>query len=243
MDGSNEENRADKLAHTIQRVGKAGGAFRLIKTAGFSALLLILAFVIYRWGLPWYISAAMAFMAVAIIVLDVISLKRISAVDLNSFNEPIPDEIALDEGEILFASIPAVMEYGKIRSYGVLGAGKVLLPDNALLITNTSLWTLTVPVAGADKVVSDTDIGQWQWTVAYQSIIDRLNEMTAELPLEELLKQCRAKRLMRLSELQSVKTLPHTHALSFKRADGKKFGYSVRLKEDYDRAKAVFHME
>ena len=54
------------------------------------------------------------------------------------------------------------------------------------------------------------------------------------------MKQGRAKRLMGWDEIKNVKTLPFTQAISLTRTDGKKFGYAIRLKEDYQRAKEVF---
>ncbi|NLA26037.1 MAG: hypothetical protein GX878_01430, partial [Firmicutes bacterium] len=114
------------------------------------------------------------------------------------------------------------------------------LPENALIITNKAIWALTVPLAGVDKVVAGTDIGKWQWMSAYQEIITTLRGMISTLPLHELLKQGRAKRLMGWAEIKEAKTLPFTQAISLTRTDGKKFGYSIRLEEDFQRAKEIF---
>ena len=132
------------------------------------------------------------------------------------------------------------MQYGKTRSVAVLGTGKVLTPENALIITNKAIWVLTVPLAGVDEVVAGTDIGKWQWMSAYQDIINGLQEMISTLPLPELLKQGRAKRLMGWEEIKDAKTLPFTQAISLAKANGKKFGYAIRQKEDYQRAKKIF---
>ncbi|MFZ5642949.1 MAG: hypothetical protein ACOY46_05090 [Bacillota bacterium] len=93
-------------------------------------------------------------------------------------------------------------QYFTTRSVAVLGTGKVLTPENALIITNRAIWALTVPLPGVDKVVSGSDIGGWQWMWAYKDISDKLQEMLMTLPLDEVLKQGRAKRLMGWEELK-----------------------------------------
>jgi len=75
---------------------------------------------------------------------------------------------------------------------------------------------------------------------AYRDIIHGLREMIASLPLHEVLKQGRAKRLMGWDEIKDAKTLPFTQVISLTGTDGKRFGYSIRLKEDYQRAKDIF---
>ena len=238
--GPHKEIRADKLAATVQRGGVAGGLFRLIKTLGLAIFLLGLAVFLLYIGLPWYVGAALIVIVAGIVAFDVIVLRRTAAVDLNAPNKPVDQNIELDAGEVLLDTIPAVMQYGKTRSVAVLGTGKVLTPENALLITNKAIWALTVPLPGVDKVVAGADIGKWQWMSAYQDIIHGLREKISTLPLQEVLKQGHAKRLMGWEEIKGAKTLTFTQAITLVRTDGKRFGYSIRLKEDYQRAKDVF---
>lgn len=110
------------------------------------------------------------------------------------------------------------------------------------MITNKAIWALTVPLPGVDKVVGNTDIGKWQWMTCWQDIVSGLQEMTVSLSLEDVLKQGRAKCLLKREELKAVKTLPFTYALSFVSTSGQKFGYSIRTKQDYIRAKKFFHV-
>ena len=238
--GPHKEIRAEKLAATVQRVGVAGGLFRLVKTLGLAVLLLGLAVFLLYIGFPWYIGAALIVIAAGIVAFDVIVLRRTAAVDLNAPNEPVDQNIEPEAGEVLLDTIPAVMQYGKTRSVAVLETGKVLTPENALLITNKAIWALTVPLPGVDKVVAGADVGKWQWMSAYRDIIHALRGMISTLPLHEVLKQGRAKRLMGWDEIKGAKTLPFTQAISLVRTDGKAFGYSIRLKEDYQRAKDIF---
>lgn len=93
---------------------------------------------------------------------------------------------------------------------------------------------------GQHQVISGADVGQWQWMTAYKEIADKLQDMVSSMPLQALLEQCSAKRLMGLPEIKRARTLPMTYAISLMRSDKKKFGYSVRTQEDFLKAKRIF---
>lgn len=111
-----------------------------------------------------------------------------------------------------------------------------------MIITDRAIWALTVPLPGADKVVGDTDIGRLQWMWQYREINDKLQEMVAALPLDEVLKQGRAKRLMGRGELKIARSRPLSRDIRLIRNDGKTYRYSIRLQEDYLKAKKIFHI-
>ncbi|MGI5838548.1 MAG: hypothetical protein ACOX8W_02685 [bacterium] len=104
-------------------------------------------------------SLALAGMAVAIIALEYVALRRINTVSLQPATVPIKETVALAAGETPAAMVPAVMRHGKVRSVVSLGTDKVLAPENALLVTDNTIWALTMPLTRADKVVGGTDIG------------------------------------------------------------------------------------
>lgn len=147
--------------------------------------------------------------------------------------------ISLDPGEVLVGTIPAVMRYGATRSVEVLGTGKILTPENALLVTNKAVWAITVPMPGQHQIISGADVGKWQWMTAYDEIAAKLRDMVSSMPLQQLMEQCGAKRLMRLTEIKRARTLPMTYAISLLSHDKRKFGYSIRTKEDFLNAKKL----
>ena len=112
---SPERNRADKLATGVQRLGVAGGFFRLVRTLGLAALLLGLAVFSLYIRMPRYIGAGLIIIAAGIVVLDVIVLKRTAAVDLHAPPESDTGEVELEPDEILVESIPAVMQCKRQR--------------------------------------------------------------------------------------------------------------------------------
>ncbi len=236
------KNNAKRQADRIQQLGLAGGRFRLIKALGLAALLIGLAALFFYLGAPWYIGVGLIFSALSGVVFWLIYLKRVAAVDLDARRQTTDEVAALAPNEQVVATIPSVMRYGAIRSVSVIGRGDVIVPENALLLTNKAIWALTVPLPGTDQVVAEVDIGKWQWLSAYQDIIETLQDMTKSLPLTELIRQCQGKRLMGWEEIKSIKALPTRQALSLTRMDGHTFFYSIRLQEDYQRAKELLHI-
>jgi hypothetical protein len=235
-----QEKRADKTAVMMKQAGTAYSLYGVLIAAVIAVIFTAIALFSLSIGAPWYVAAALMFAAAGIIALSVVTLKRTAGVDLHTLNEPVPESVPLEAGEAVVDTIPAVMRYLVTRSTSYLGAGKIHHPENALIITNRAIWVVTVPLAGADKVVGETDIGRWQWMWQYKEIDAMLQEMLQTLPLEEVFKQGRAKRLMGLEELRIAKTRPLSLDIRLIRTDGKTFRYSIRLKEDYLRAKRIF---
>jgi hypothetical protein len=235
-----QDTRGDKMAKIAQQAGAASGIFSIVKALVFAAIAIGMALIFALIGAPWFIWTTMVLIAAGVIALSVLSFKRNAGVDLAVPNKPAPENVGLEPEEYLVHTIPAVMEYGKARSTSVLGTGVIHTPENALIISNKAVWALTVPLQGADKVIAGVDIGMNQWMWAHKDIDAKLKEMIASLPLDEVLKQGRAKRLMGLEEIKAAKTFPFTRNISLKRTDGKKFRYSIRTPEDYVKAKEIF---
>lgn len=243
--------RAEKIPQLVKKLGTGGEIYGLLKALGLALPLILAAVGAHISGAPLYISLFFIFIALMALFVSIIRLKRVSSVRFEStdLDEGFPDTDfsymgpVPEAGEIILTSVPAVMEYGKIRSRSVFGAGKVFTPENALIISNKTIWAMTVPLPGADMVVADTDIGKWQWMFAYQDIVDELEKMLVEMSLQDLLKKGKAKKLMNLDELKSAEDVPLSQAISLTRSDDKKFAYSIRKKEDYLRAKEALKID
>lgn len=234
------ENRANKMASAVKQVGTAKSIHSLFTSIIFSVILILLALLLLFLGIPWYIGVIMLVFAVGIILFEIIALRRTTKVNLDTLNEPVPEEIALEQGEVVTDTIPAVMQYLKARSVSVQGIGKVLTPANALIITNKAVWALTVPLKGTDKVVGGVDIGKNQWMWASKDIGDKLQEMLSTLPLEDVLREGRAQRLMGWEEFRLAKSRRFSRDICLVKSDGRKYRYSIRQQEDYLRAREIF---
>jgi hypothetical protein len=236
-------NKAEQIADIVKGTSKFSNIKQLANT--FLMLLVLLAFAggFAYVGVPCYLCLGVVIVAIAFFALGIIRYRRISAaVNKADAGETAAEagDITLDPGEFLVDTIPAVMRYGATRSVEVLGTGKILTPENALLITNKAVWAITVPMPGQHQVISGADAGKWQWMAAYGEIADKLNDMVSSMPLQSLMEQCCAKRLMRLTEIKRARTLPLTYAISLMSFDKRKFGYSIRTKEDFLKAKKIF---
>lgn len=235
-----QEKRAGQMAALTKQAAKARGIYDIFITVVIAVVFIGIALFAVSLEVPWYIPAGLIFVAVGIIVISIVTLKRTANIDLDTLNEPVPADVPLEAGETVTATIPAVMRYLVNRSSTYLGAGIVHHPENALIITDRAIWALTVPLPGVDKVVGETDIGKMQWMWQYQEIAAKLQEMLAALPLEEAFKQARAKRLMGLEELKAAKSRPLSLDIRLIRSDGQTFRYSIRVREDYLKAKSLF---
>lgn len=238
-----QERTADQMAQLTKSVGKTRGIYDILRSIVIAVIFILIAVVMIFIGLPWYFPAVVIIVAVGIIMLSIATAKRTANVDLYTLDEPVPDSVPLEAGEVLVDTIPAVMRYMVTRSTSYLGTGKVHHPENALIITNRAIWALTVPLAGVDKVVAGTDIGSLQWMWHYKDIAEKLQEMLETLPLEEVFKQGRAKRLMGLEELKVTKTRLLSRDIRLIKSNGQTFRYSIRVKEDYLRAKEIFKIK
>lgn len=129
MKNESQETASAKLAQTAKAAGVAAGAAGIVKAAVLSAILVLLGILSWAADFPWYIGAVLVTTAAAILLLQVLTLKRVAAVDLQKPNLLPPDHIPLEPGEELTAVIPGVMQYGKVRSYAVLGTDKVAIAN------------------------------------------------------------------------------------------------------------------
>jgi hypothetical protein len=235
--------KAEQIAVIVKKASRTANIRQFANN--FLMLLVLLAFAecFAYFGVPWFICLGVVVIALVFFALGVLRYRRISAAAAKTDASETAAEagdISLDPGEVLVDTIPAVMRYGKTRSVEVLGTGKVLTPENALLITNKAVWAINVPMSGQHQAISGADAGKWQWMAAYGEIAGKLKDMVSSIPLQSLMEQCSAKRLMRLTEIKRAHTLPMTYAISLMSFDKRKFGYSIRTKEDFLKAKRIF---
>ena len=204
----------------------------MVKAIALSAAIIAVGVIVLLNQGSIFLAIVLFTVALMISIVQAVILKRIATVDLEPFADEESAPIELPDHEIIQAVIPAVMCVDKVRSVEVFGRGKVLVPENVLIVTNEALWALTVPLQGTDTVVSGTDIGKWQWTYAYEDIVQTFEEMQSTLPIKELFAQCHAQKLLNLDEIDSVKVLPNRQTLVIKSLDGRKISYAIRREDD-----------
>jgi len=149
------DNKAEQVAGFVKKAGRAANTYQLANAFIMLLVLLVFAGGFAYIGVPWYICIGIVVVALLFFVLSIIRYLRISAAvsDKTGTEETTAEtaDISLDPGEFLVDTIPAVMRYGETRSIEVLGTGRILTPENALIITNKAVWAITVPMPGQHK--------------------------------------------------------------------------------------------
>lgn len=222
---------------------KTVGVVKSIKgliVAGIWAVIIIPSSIFFMTkGLPKIIGIPAIAVIAGIVIIEAIQLKRAYSVDTRPENDN-NIEITVDPDEVLEHYIAGIWRYGSgAGSYSVLGTGKNRTPENCLLITNKNIWAVTVPLEGAGKIISGTDISMWQWITMREDIEKMLKEMINIMTLEELIKACGAGVLIPKGEIAKFKTSEISNGVTFVMKNRKKFSYSIRNKEDYERAKSM----
>lgn len=128
-----------------------------------------------------------------------------------------------------------------IRGFEILGRGKNLMPENAMIITNKRVYFVTVPVDGANTMVSGTDIGMWQWILSSNDIKNKINEMLEKGELNNLLNSSDANHFIELGNSKISSGTNLTQKICFKGSSGK-LCYSIRDKSDFIAIKKHFNL-
>lgn len=232
---------AGKLAHSVQRVGEGRARYRLYRAFELSLLLIGLGIFSFFLAIPWVLGAFFILIALFIPFIQIVEVRRIASVNIMDLDRAGREELALESDEVLLDSIPGILRYGaKSGGYEIMGKGKTRSPENALLITNKAIWVLTVPLPGSGQLVAGTDISVWQWQTGYDDIRKGLESLVTSLPLDQVLRQNRGKRLMAWGEIRQAEGQAHRLALILMGADGQKYRYAFRQGEDYEKARQIF---
>ncbi len=234
------ESRAEKLASGVKTAGTAVGMGSLLRNLLGLVIVSVIMLLLMSWGIPAYFGVTVILIMVGLVVMDVLRLKQTVGVDLYELNETEPGEIPLKADENAVLWIPGVMQVWKTRSAVFLDTGKVLTTENALLLSSKGIWALTVPLPGADQVISGTDIGKWQWMNAWQDIADKLDEMVTADTLEEVLRKCRGYKICSLEQISEIKFSDLSQGITIKLKDKKPYTYSIRDKATYLKAQKSF---
>ena len=151
----------------------------------------------------------------------------------------------VNSGEKIIDYIAGIMRAGfGVRGYEVLGVGKVITSENAMLFTSKGILFITVPLPGAETMVSGVDIPMWQWLLAKKDIESKTKEMISSMSAERILKSNPKNYYVSYEEIKAVKfgwkfLFFSSTTISITRNDGKTLKYTIRDKQDFERAKVI----
>lgn len=230
-------NNAEKFTSTVKSIGVTKSISNLIKTIIFAVIVSVSAMYLMAAGLPVMIGWGVIAAFIGIIIVDVIQLIRAKSVIIKPDKNVNAGAPAVYPDEAVHNYFAGVWRYGPgAGSYSVLDTGKNLTPENAILITNRRVWAVTVPMEGAGQIVSGTDISKWQWMNMQKEIQNKLEEMI-NMPFGDLIKACGKCTAVEKSDIIEIKYSDVSNGIIFITKSHGKLCYSIRNKEDYERAK------
>lgn len=232
---------AKDFAATVKTIGIAKSAKGLASSIIWAAIITAASIYLMSIGIPKIIGFAIITVFAGIILIEALQLKRAYSVDTrpDGSNDGCA-QVGIQPDEVLEDYIAGIQRYGwGAGSYAVLGTGKNHTPENALLITNKNIWAVTVPLEGAGKVISGTDISMWQCMTMQKEIEGILKGMLAAMTLEELIMTCGKHVLIPRDDIVQVKKSDISFGITFITRSRKKYSYSIRNKEDYEKAKKM----
>jgi hypothetical protein len=142
--------------------------------------------------------------------------------------------------EKIIGCIAGIMNAGGFTEYSFLGKGKVFHPENAMIITDKRVILVLVPLPGAGEVIEDTNISLWQLLLAKKDIENKLKEMLSSMTLNQIMQSSPKNHFINLEEIKQVKISWLLKNLIITTKAGKKYKYSIRDKEDREKAKKLF---
>jgi hypothetical protein len=257
-------SKFEKFTKAVKTTGVVKSSVGLAMAVVWMMIFTIIAVVLMTKGLPVIVGVFFIGTFAFVVITKVVQLSRAKSADTKpggqtrrkggngegSVAKGSPtDEGSPGEGtpaggvlpgEILTDYIAGIMRYGSgAVSYSVLDTGKNMAPENCLLITNKGIRAVTVPVSGAGKVVSGTDISKWQWMTMQSGIEKALKDMINIMSLGEILHACGKHIFVSGDEIAGIKFSDISNGVTVTTKDKKKYSWSVRDKDDYGRAKNI----
>lgn len=239
----NSNTPKDKLAGAVKGAGLVVGIYRLAKIFILSAFFILVLIALTPYGMPWYIVGLAAIGALLLISLQVIALVRLGQVD-TAATSPSQVEVNLSPDEKLAGYVAGVMRVGAgAGGYAVLGTGKIKNSENALLVTDRNVLAVTVPLAGAGKIMAGTNITTWQWLMSSKKIKDWLETALTDRPLAESVRGLSVNQVWSWAEIEKVESDESSQSIFLVRPDGQKTRYAVRDKDEFTKAKQLLKKE
>jgi len=185
MQTSSNNPSGDNGEKLISGIGSLMAYARLAKVLIFSAVWALVALFFWYSGIPYYVVLPMMVIPVIFIVLEVMALIRFKKMDAVPA-QALPRVLA-DPQETIAGTVADIMRMRHRGGYAVLGTGHVHATENALVVTDKNIYAVTVPLAGAGKIVGGNDISLWQWMLAGKKIREKLESILASGNLQSAL--------------------------------------------------------
>ncbi|MGD0152624.1 MAG: hypothetical protein ABSC17_02515 [Thermacetogeniaceae bacterium] len=244
--GSDQEDPSSGVAATIKTGGRIVSLFDLAKAIIMAIVVTVFALFLSHRGVPLLICIVVAAVPWLLVVVQHIAYRKISAVDLGPTTNAHTLDLQISPDEKIIDRVSGIMRIGwgaspgqVLRAGQTFGVGRDLNPENAMLLTDRSIWLITVPIAGAGTVIRGTDISTMEWLFSRNQIDSKLMEMMATMSLQEIVQAGARSFKISFNCIRDVKTSDHSQMIAISVADKKKYQYSIRNLADYEKAKEI----
>lgn len=234
----NRPDKLDALSGIIKGVGTGIEVYKLAKVAIFAVILIIMGGVLLATDTSRYIGIGLIVLAMFLIGLQIASLWRLTGTKLD---EPATSSISFTPraDEALRGTVAGIMRIGaSLGGYSLLGTGRIKATENALLVTDRNILAVTVPLPGAGRIMSGTNISMWQWLMSAQKIKDWLSAHTTIL--SEMLNRLSVNQITSWSEIEKIDFDDSSQSVIMHKLADSELRYSIRDKDEYTKAKELF---
>jgi len=170
--------------------------------------------------------------ALILLVLGVVSLARTQKIVSTTAIQSQKAQLDPDEKIIGYAS--GIMRSSWRGGFAILGSGQIKSTENALIATDKRIYFITVPMEGAGKIVSGTDISTVQWMLSQGKIKTTLENLINSRDLQGVLDSVVINATLPRQNIEAIE--PNgTLTIAFRTKDGEKLVYNFLKKEEYDK--------
>ena len=238
MDQNLSEKKKVEVGNLIQKTAVPFSIIGLAKVIIMVAIILAISiFILTSNNQNPAIGYGGLGIAFILLVLGIVSLARTQKV-VSGPTTVQSQKVQLVPGEKLIGYASGIMRSGWRGGFAVLGSGQIKSTENALIVTDKQIYFITVPMEGAGKIVSGTDISTVQWMLSQEKIKTTLENLINSHDLQGVFDLVVVNSSLPRQNIESVE--PNgTLTITFKTKDGQKLVYNFLKKEEYEKARGL----
>lgn len=234
MDQNLDEKKKVEVGNLIQKTAVPFSIIGLAKVIIMVAIILAISiFILTSNNQNPAIGYGGIGIATILLVLGIVSLARIRKIVSSATTIQSP-KVQLGPGEKLIGYASGIMRSGWRGGFAILGSGQIKSTENALIVTDKQIYFITVPMEGAGKIISGTDISTVQWMLSQEKIKTTLENLINSHDLQGVLDSVVVNATLPRQSIESVE--PNgTLTITFKTKNNQKLVYNFLKKEEYNK--------
>lgn len=239
MQTSSNDPTKDGGERLVRSVGSMVAYWRLAKAVIFAAIWTLVVAFFWSGGIPYYVILPALAIPVIVIALEVATFVRFKRADLSPVKTA--ERVLADPHEKVLGTVADIMRIGHRGGYAVLGTGSVRASENALIVTDKNIYAVTVPMAGAGKIVAGSDISLWQWMLGGKKIREKLNAIMSGGTLQTALDSMLVNQKISRADVRRSNSDDTNRTFYVFTHSGAELQYSALMGDEYQKAKTLLN--